>query len=32
MLASYTGRVYDPYCGSGGVFLSSEKLYRGPQR
>lgn len=26
MLAPYTGRVYDPCCGSGGMFVSSEKF------
>src|SRR3989475_3487235 len=26
MLAPYKGRVYDPCCGSGGMFVSSEKL------
>jgi type I restriction enzyme M protein len=26
MLAPYTGRVYDPACGSGGMFVSSEKF------
>jgi type I restriction-modification system DNA methylase subunit len=26
MLAPYKGRVYDPCCGSGGMFVSSEKF------
>ena len=26
MLAPYTGRVYDPCCGSGGMFVQSEKF------
>jgi len=26
MLAPYKGRVYDPCCGSGGIFVSSEKF------
>jgi type I restriction enzyme M protein len=28
MLAPYKGRVYDPCCGSGGMFVSSEKFIR----
>jgi len=27
MLAPYKGRVYDPCCGSGGMFVSSEKAF-----
>ena len=26
MLAPYKGRVYDPCCGSGGMFVQSEKF------
>ncbi|WHZ29931.1 MAG: Type I restriction-modification system, DNA-methyltransferase subunit M [Nitrospira sp.] len=26
MLAPYKGRIYDPCCGSGGMFMSSEKF------
>lgn len=26
MLAPYDGRVYDPCCGSGGMFVQSEKF------
>jgi Type I restriction-modification system methyltransferase subunit len=26
MLAPYKGRIYDPCCGSGGMFVQSEKL------
>src|SRR4026207_373554 len=26
MLAPYRGRIYDPCCGSGGMFVSSEKF------
>jgi type I restriction enzyme M protein len=28
MLAPYSGRVYDPCCGSGGMFVQSEKFIR----
>ena len=28
MLAPYKGRVYDPCCGSGGMFVQSEKFIR----
>jgi type I restriction enzyme M protein len=31
MLAPYKGRVYDPCCGSGGMFVSSEKFIRSHQ-
>ena len=31
MLAPYKGRVYDPCCGSGGMFVSSEKFIEAPQ-
>ncbi|MEY2488455.1 MAG: type restriction enzyme protein [Verrucomicrobiota bacterium] len=26
MLAPYKSRIYDPYCGSGGMFVQSEKF------
>jgi type I restriction-modification system DNA methylase subunit len=26
MLAPYKGRIYDPACGSGGMFVQSEKF------
>lgn len=29
MLEPYTGRVYDPCCGSGGMFVQSEKFVQG---
>ena len=31
MLAPYKGRVYDPCCGSGGMFISSEKFIEAHQ-
>lgn len=30
MLEPYEGRIYDPACGSGGMFVQSEKVCRGP--
>ena len=32
MLAPYKGRVYDPCCGSGGMFVQQREVHRGPQR
>ena len=32
MLEPYKGRVYDPCCGSGGMFVQSEKIRRGARR
>ena len=32
MIEPYKGRVYDPCCGSGGMFVQSEKFVRGPRR
>jgi type I restriction enzyme M protein len=29
MLAPYKGRVYDPCCGSGGMFVSEREVHRG---
>ena len=32
MLAPYKGRVYDPCCGSGGMFVQSREVRRGARR
>ena len=32
MLEPYKGRVYDPCCGSGGMFVQSREVRRGPRR
>jgi type I restriction enzyme M protein len=32
MLAPYKGRVYDPCCGSGGMFVQSEKFIEAARR
>ena len=32
MLAPYKGRVYDPCCGSGGMFVQQREVRRGPRR
>jgi type I restriction enzyme M protein len=32
MLEPYKGRVYDPCCGSGGMFVQSEKFIAGASR
>ncbi len=32
MLAPYKGRVYDPCCGSGGMFVQSREIRRSPRR
>ena len=32
MLAPYKGRVYDPCCGSGGMFVSEREVHRGARR
>ena len=32
MLAPYKGRVFDPCCGSGGMFVQSREIRRGPRR
>ncbi|MDZ7783202.1 MAG: N-6 DNA methylase [Halioglobus sp.] len=31
MLEPYKGRVYDPCCGSGGMFVQAEKLVKAHQ-